>query len=76
MKISFSHRTGDNLGAKEKSAIRDHTTTCKTTVSINNFKIIDSCKDKLSLLISESLHIKRLCPDLNSDTSAVPLFIA
>ena len=73
--LGTSHRTEDKLNVKEKSAIRNHTTTDKTTFVINNFRIIDLCKDKLSLLISKSLHIKRLGSDLNSVTSAVPLLI-
>ena len=36
-------------------------------------KILDSSNNKLSLLISESLYIKKLCPTLNSDISSVPL---
>ena len=73
--LGLSHRTGDSIGVKENSAIRRHALSCKASISIKNFKIIDSFKDKLSLLIAESIHIKRSCPTLNTDLSSVPLYV-
>ena len=74
--LGTSHRTGIDLGVKEKSANRDHTLKCKASINIKDFKIIDSYKDKLALLIAESLHIKQIRPTLNNDLSAAPLFKA
>ena len=45
---------------KEKSAIREHALSCGVSVNIKNFKILESSNNKLSLLISESLYIKKL----------------
>ena len=51
--LGTSHRACEPLGVKEKSAIREHTSTCKADITTRNFKIIDCYKDKLSLLIAE-----------------------
>ena len=64
------------VSKKKKSAIREHALSCGVSVNIKNFKILESSNNKLSLLISESLYIKKLCPTLNSDISSVPLYIA
>ena len=43
---------------------------CGVSVNMKNFKILESSNNKLFLLISESLYIKKLCPILNSDISS------
>ena len=35
-----SQRAGIDLGVKEKSDIRDHTSTCKATISIKTLKLL------------------------------------
>ena len=74
--LGTSHRTGIDLGVKEKSAIRDHTLKRKASINIKDFKIIDSYKVKLSLLVTESFHIKQIHPTLNNDLSAALLYTA
>ena len=74
--LGVSHKTNSNLDVKEKSAIRDHITKCRSSIGINNFKILNIYNSKYSLLIAESLYIKQIYPNLNSDVSSVPLYIA
>ena len=72
----ISHRTGINLNKKEYSCIRDHSKKCKSPISYNNFEIIEQAIDETSLLILESLNIKRLVPSLNSQSSSAQLYIS
>ena len=71
-----SHRTGCILKSKEFSSIRNHSILCKTDINYSNFKILSQTTDCLSLLILESLYIKKLAPSLNNQTAATPLHIA
>ena len=73
--MGISHRTHDNI-VQENSAIRKHTSSCKTRIKFDDFKILFSTNSKQSLLIAESLLIKQLVPKLNSDQSSIPLYIA
>ena len=74
--MGISHRTLDPISNKEKSAIRHHATVCKSEVKFSDFKILHSCSSKQSLVIAESLLIKQLAPNLNSDQCSSPLYIA
>ena len=70
------HRTLDNIATQENSAIRSHSKKCKATINFKDFKILYSTSSKQSLLIAESLLIKKLSPKLNSDQASTPLYIA
>ena len=71
-----SHRTGCILKSKEFSSVRNHANSCKTDIHYNNFKILSQTADCFSLLLLESLYIKKLSPSLNNQTAATPLHIA
>ena len=72
----ISHRTGSILNKKEFSNIRDHANFCKTGINYDDFKIISQTVNEYSLLLLESLFIKKLVPSLNSQSSSTPLHIA
>lgn len=70
-----SFRTNIPLSTPPHSAIRDHTSNCNSPISINQFKIIDSCSNPIDLRILESLHIFTRKPVLNNSLSSYPLAI-
>ena len=71
-----SFRTNSLLSHPPHSAIRDHTFGCNSSISINQFKIIDSTSNQFDLKIIESLHILSIKPSLNNANSSYPLQIA
>ena len=71
-----SFRTSAALSNPEQSAVRNHAKQHKNQVLNKHFSIIDAAKEKHSLLLLESLHIKYTEPHLNSDTQSTPLLIA
>ena len=71
-----SYRTGDPLTNPEFSNIRDHTRKCKHKISYKDFKIVGKASNDHQLAIMESLIIKQTVPQLNSQTSATPLFLS
>ena len=71
-----SHRTGCTLKTKEHSNIRSHSYSCKHNISYTDFKIIASTTNSHHLPILESLYIKQLVPELNNQTTSIPLHIA
>ena len=71
-----SYRTGCTLNVKENSAIRSHCKKCKLDISTKDFKILSRANCSSDLLILESLFIKSHIPNLNSDSSSTPLYIA
>ena len=74
--MGISHRTNLPLSSLTHSAIRDHASgTCGSALDFNNFSIIDSHVNPISLRIIESLHIHKLKPSLNETESAFPLHI-
>ena len=72
----ISCRTGRPLTAPPHSAIRLH---CEQVhdvpVKAENFSILDSTQNTVSLRILESLYIQKLKPELNDTNSAFPLNI-
>ena len=70
----ISDRTGNILTTPKQSSIRDHSHTCDTPVSFNDFTILGS-EPSHSLRILESLFIHQLKPRLNGTTSAYPLSV-
>ena len=71
----ISDRTGRDITVKLQSSIREHTLTCQTRLDIDNFKILDSCSNKKDLRILESIYIRKMKPQLNTDQSSSPLCI-
>ena len=71
-----SHRTGCALRTKEQSAIRSHCNSCHHNISYSDFSIIAQTSNPFHLPILESLYIKQLVPDLNNQTTSIPLHIA
>ena len=74
-KMGISHRALDSVATKEKSAIKQNSIHYKTNVNFSDFKVLFFVSFKQFLLIAESLFIKQLAPNLNSDLSSVPLYI-
>ena len=73
--LGISHRTGCNLSNKENSPIRTHAAHCKYTVKYKDFEILSQAPTYHTLPFLESLYIKQLSPNLNSQTTSVPLHI-
>lgn len=71
-----SHRTGSSLSTKEHSSIRSHATTCRHKIDYHHFKILSQSPSLHALPFLESLYIKQLSPNLNNQTTSVPLHIA
>jgi hypothetical protein len=75
--MGVSHRTHNPLNVKENSAIRNHCSgKCNHPINYKDFKILFTANNKNSLHLAESLFIKSLAPDLNSDLSSIPLLIS
>ena len=70
-----SHRTGRFLAKPVKSSIREHCESEDHRFSYDNFSILDTAQNKLDLRILESIHIKKLRPQMNDMESVVPLNI-
>ena len=70
-----SVRTGNWLAKPDPSSIRSHTENCGSDLTFDNFKIIGRERNAYFLRILESLHIFKIRPNLNENSSAVPLSI-
>ena len=71
MGISIS--TGDDLGVKVASEIRDHCFKCKVYIKPENFTILDQLHNKNSILTLESLHQKIKKPTIGIQQQSTPL---
>ena len=71
----FSFRTQAPLTSPPFSAIREHSEQCNTSISSDDFKILDKNKFYTDLRILESLYISKRKPQLNNSVSAFPLHI-
>ena len=71
-----SYRTGSKLSNPEHSNIRDHAKKCKHNIKYEDFKIIGRAPNDHQLVILESLLIKQLVPQLNTQGSSTPLYFA
>ena len=69
-----SVHTGRPLTKPSFSGIRLHAETCDHPLVEQNFKILRSLPDQQSLLIAESILIKKTKPLLNINTNAVELY--
>ena len=71
-----SYRTKQHLAKPLQSAIRDHSEQiCKKQVSEEEFSIVYKGNHLKEIRIAESLLIKEIHPELNNDTSSVPLIL-
>ena len=71
--LGKSVRTGRFLVKPDPSPIREHSLTCDTLVSQDNFSVIGRTSAPLDLRILESLHIYKEKPHLNNMSSSFPL---
>ena len=71
-----SYRTGVQLTNPEFSNIREHSKKCKHKINYKDFKIMGKASNDLLLSILESLFIKQTVPQLNTQTSATPLYLS
>lgn len=71
-----SYRTGERLTNPEYSCIREHAKKCKHAVKYEDFKIIGRATNDHKLSILESLFIKQMVPQLNSQTTSTPLYLS
>ena len=69
-----SFRINSLLSCPENSKILDHSLNSGHPIIVNNFKILDSCKNN-DLRILESLWIHKLKPSLNDRSSSAELSI-
>ena len=69
-----SFRTGNYLNKPSFSAIREHSHQHDHQFKTEDFSIISLHSNRLDMLLSESMAIKDLSPQLNSTTTASPLF--
>ena len=70
-----SIRTGAQLSKPSHSNIREHSRSTDHPYSSTDFHILSFHSNRLELLTAESMHIRRLKPELNSTTTATTLFI-
>ena len=71
----ISNRTGRPLQAPVQSSPRNHSETCSSDISLQDFSIIGGAKYITDLHILESLKIFKLKPNLNGMESAHPLLV-
>ena len=70
----LSPRTGRPIASPSSSSIRSHSELMNHPFSCSDFKILHKAKSSFDLLLLESLYIKHLVPELNSNSSSFPLF--
>ena len=73
-----SIRTNKTLTSPQASSIRVHhssSSLCSGTISVDNFRVLDSSHGLINLRILESLYIVKTKPNLNEMNSAFPLRI-
>ena len=71
-----SFRTGAKLSNPEFSSIRNHAKQCKHNIQYKDFKVLGRTTNDHQLAILESLFIKKIVPELNSQTSSTPLYLS
>ena len=71
-----SYRTGAKLSNPEFSNIRNHVKICKSEIKYKDFKVLGRSKSDHQLAILESLFIKKIVPELNSQASSTPLYLS
>ena len=73
--IQISDRTQNMLSSPKNSAIREHSHTCDTPFSIDDFTVLDAEPFPFSLRLLESLYIHKHRPKINGTSSCHPLTI-
>ena len=71
-----SFRTGMKLTNPEFSNIREHTKRCRHEICYKDFEILGKATNDHKLTILESLFIKQIVPQLNTQTTATPLYLS
>ena len=71
----LSFRTNQPIATPSHSFIREHSYECNSSVTLDNFSILDFSQNKTELRILESLYIHKTRPTLNSAQTAYPLHI-
>ena len=71
--LGLSPRTGKPIGKPSHSCIRSHSLQMNHSCNKGDFKILHKARNGFDLLILESLYIKHLSPELNSNLSSFPL---
>ena len=71
--IGISSLTEKHLKCVKQSVISDHLLECNCLIDFDHFDILASDENKFSLLIKESLLIKREQPLLNKTIKSFPL---
>ena len=71
-----SYRTGVKLKNHEYSCIRDHAQKCKHRIKYDDFKIVGRATNDHQLSILESLLIKQMVPQLNTQNTSTPLYLS
>ena len=70
-----SYRTGSKLTNPEFSCIRQHANKCKHKIQYKDFEILGRAPNSKLLTILESLHIKQVVPQLNTQSSSTTLYL-
>ena len=71
--LGLSPRTGKPIGKPSHSNIRSHALQMKHPCNKGDFSILHKARNYLDLPILESLYIKHLSPELNSNLSSCTL---
>ena len=71
--LGISPRSGEPLSKPSHSPIRLHATQLQHPCNKGDFKLLHKAKNSMDLPILESLYIKHLSPELNSNLSSYPL---
>ena len=73
--FGVSHLTNRPLSSPMNSAIRDHSDKHNHSLKNNNFYILGSVNDEISLRMLETMYIVKMRPTLNNSVGAMPLHI-
>ena len=71
--LGISPRSGEPLSKPSPSPIRSHATQLQHPCNKGNFKLLHKARNPQDLSILESLYIKHLSPELNTNLSSFPL---
>ena len=71
----ISDRTNNMLTSPKHSSTRDHSHSCDTPFSINDFSILDTEPSRFALRILESLYTHKHRPKINGNLSAHTLYV-
>ena len=69
----ISDRTGKMVTSPKHSSIREHSHSCDTPFTMDNFTVLDS--EQCALRTLESLYIHKRRPKINGNASSYPLYL-